>query len=654
MIAHSVRKSLSLILMVMLLSALCCINASAEVGDTGKVGQPTLVDAGNARAYIDQNHTLWAWGENKYGQLGNGTTEDSDEPVRVMENVYSISADAFSMMAIKNDGSLWAWGENTSGALGFKGGNVKDVYQTIQTVPVKVMDNVAAVCTVGENGTAVIKKDGTLWLWNGYGESPTKYTDNVIAVSLGYDSTELAFIKADHSLWVKSSSSKTAKQVMNDVIDVAAGSRFILALKSDHTLWTWGDNSYGQLGNGTMTASNTPIKVMDNVTAISATYDAAAAIQSDYTLWAWGNNAYYKLGTRKINASEYGIGGYQVLTTPTKIMDDVVYANLKYRMNAVKRDGTLWTNWSNSSGTMQPFSNVIIALNDVDSKTPTTTYKAAIPKLSAYVLFSNDTSGSYQIQKVTDILTKENGELEVKRQSITVYEFPVGTKVKLTDDATANGYHIYDMAAVTEGTTEFTISEASTRERTYFVNSLNDPSGFSFYIKGINLDSKFSDVVAGSYYENPVKWAVRYGITSGTSATTFSPNQTCTNAHILTFLWRAKGSPEPTINNPFADVKTTDYYYKAALWAYDNGLISGNQFCGSTPCTRGTTVTYLWKLAGSPDAGESSFTDAGQYSSAVAWAVKQGITSGTSVTTFSPDRTCTRGQIVTFLYRDLG
>lgn len=164
----------------------------------------------------------------------------------------------------------------------------------------------------------------------------------------------------------------------------------------------------------------------------------------------------------------------------------------------------------------------------------------------------------------------------------------------------------------------------------------------------------FKDVAPSAYYFTPVKWAVENNITSGTSATTFSPNQTCTNAHILTFLWRAKGSPEPAINNPFVDVKTTDYYYKAALWAYDNGLISGNQFGGSAPCTRGTTVTYLWKLAGSPDVGESSFADAGQYSSAVAWAVKQGITSGTSATTFSPDKACTRGQIVTFLYRDLG
>lgn len=165
----------------------------------------------------------------------------------------------------------------------------------------------------------------------------------------------------------------------------------------------------------------------------------------------------------------------------------------------------------------------------------------------------------------------------------------------------------------------------------------------------------FTDVADSAYYAAPVAWAVENGITSGTTTTTFSPNATCTTAQILTFLWRAKGSPEPTSKtNTFTDIKESDYYYKAALWAKENGLISGTTFNGSTPCTRAATVTYLWKLAGSPSAASASFTDVpvtAKYSQAVAWAVSKGVTSGTSATTFSPDTTCTRAQIVTFLYR---
>jgi len=165
----------------------------------------------------------------------------------------------------------------------------------------------------------------------------------------------------------------------------------------------------------------------------------------------------------------------------------------------------------------------------------------------------------------------------------------------------------------------------------------------------------FTDVADNAFYAEPVAWAVEKNITSGTTATTFSPDETCTKAQILSFLWRAKGSPEPiSKTNPFSDIKTSDYFYKAALWAKEKGLVSGTAFGGNTPCTRSATVTYLWKLAGSPSASSSAFTDVPQtekYAQAVAWAVQQGITSGTSATTFSPDATCTRGQIVTFLYR---
>ena len=164
----------------------------------------------------------------------------------------------------------------------------------------------------------------------------------------------------------------------------------------------------------------------------------------------------------------------------------------------------------------------------------------------------------------------------------------------------------------------------------------------------------FFDVASEAYYCGPILWAVERGITAGTSLTTFSPDATCTKGQILTFLWRAEGQPESSIVNPFRDINSSDYYYKAAVWAAEHGLVSGAAFNAAEPCTRAMTATYLWKLAGSPAATGGGFSDvpaSADYAQAVAWAVGQGITSGTGNNQFSPNAICTRGQIVTFLYR---
>lgn len=166
----------------------------------------------------------------------------------------------------------------------------------------------------------------------------------------------------------------------------------------------------------------------------------------------------------------------------------------------------------------------------------------------------------------------------------------------------------------------------------------------------------FKDVPATAYFAESVKWATEQKITGGTTATTFAPNATCTTAQILTFLWRANGSPAPTGKTPFTDIAAGAYYQDAAAWAAEKGLISGTTFGGDTPCTRSATVSYLWTLAGKPTAAAATFTDvaaAAEYAPAVAWAVEQKITGGTTATTFAPDTTCTRAQIVTFLFRDL-
>ena len=169
----------------------------------------------------------------------------------------------------------------------------------------------------------------------------------------------------------------------------------------------------------------------------------------------------------------------------------------------------------------------------------------------------------------------------------------------------------------------------------------------------------FVDVATGSYYEDAVDWAVENGITKGTDDTHFSPDGICTRAQAVTFLWRAAGSPEPeTRTMPFTDVPVGSYYYDAVLWAVENGITKGTSdttFSPNMTCTRAQIVTFLWRSEKSPAAGRANpFADVksdAYYADAVLWAVKENITKGTTSTTFSPNADCTRAQIVTFLWR---
>jgi len=169
---------------------------------------------------------------------------------------------------------------------------------------------------------------------------------------------------------------------------------------------------------------------------------------------------------------------------------------------------------------------------------------------------------------------------------------------------------------------------------------------------------QFSNVDATAYYAEAVNWAASQQITTGTSATTFSPNAICTRAQVVTFLWRSMGSPAPkSANNPFQDVKKSDYFFYAVLWAVENGITTGTSattFSPNAGCTRAQVVTFLHRSFGSPKTQRSNpFTDAqkGYYVDAVLWAVDHGITTGMSKTSFAPESTCSRAQIVTFLFR---
>ena len=242
--------------------------------------------------------------------------------------------------------------------------------------------------------------------------------------------------------------------------------------------------------------------------------------------------------------------------------------------------------------------------------------------------------------------------------SVSPKNAPKGSTVTITVKP-GEGYKLDSLTAADKDGNGIKLTDNGNGKYT-FIMPASKVSIESAFVKieqsGVN---PFTDVKESSHYYDAVLWAVENGITEGTTATTFRPNAACTRAQIVTFLWRAAGSPAPRSNdNPFTDVKVESYYYNAVLWAVEQGITNGTSddaFSPDAVCTRAQTVTFLYRAAGTPDVDALNiFADVradAYYANAVSWAVKRGITNGTGSNAFSPNANCTRGQIVTFLYR---
>lgn len=212
-----------------------------------------------------------------------------------------------------------------------------------------------------------------------------------------------------------------------------------------------------------------------------------------------------------------------------------------------------------------------------------------------------------------------------------------------------------------DGSREYYVPDSVT-QNTVTVKGIRNLSTFAV-IPGSEVPQEqanpFADVNTGDYYYDAVLWAASSGVTAGTSDTLFSPDAAVTRAQMVTFLWRAYGSPKAVGQNPFADVSTGDYYYDAVLWAVENKITAGTSAAAFSPedmVTRAQAVAFQWRAAGSPVVSGSGFADVAAdayYANAVAWAVENGITVGTDENTFSPDMPVSRAQAVTFLYRQL-
>ena len=233
-----------------------------------------------------------------------------------------------------------------------------------------------------------------------------------------------------------------------------------------------------------------------------------------------------------------------------------------------------------------------------------------------------------------------------------------GTTVTVTATA-ASGYQVAQVSAVDKDGKTVSLTDKGSGVYTFVMpaSKVDVTARFAQVQKPEEKDP-YGDVSKDSYYYDAVKWAAETGVTTGVGDGLFAPEWVCTRGQIVTFLWRASGSPAPKATElPFTDVAADAYYAQAVLWAVENGITNGTSettFSPDQTCTRAHAVAFLYRMSGSPAAAGSTFSDVAAdayYRAAVAWAVEKGITNGTSGTTFSPDDTCTRGQIVTFLYR---
>ncbi|MCH5324200.1 MAG: hypothetical protein J1E39_03200 [Eubacterium sp.] len=313
-----------------------------------KVKQVSLGETHSAA--ITTDGSLYMWGDNYHGQLGNGTNEDSSVPIKIMDNVAFVSLGYYHSAAITTDGSLYMWGYNYSGQLG--NGTTEDCY-----TPIKIMDNVASV-SLGDEHSAVITIDGSLYTC---GQN--------LGGALGNGTIEGSYIPI---------------KIMDDVTTVSLGENYSSAITTDGSLYMWGVNWYGQLGNGTTEDGYIPAKIMDNVTAVSLKYESGAAITTDGSLYMWGQNDYGQLGNGKSGGNYFEYDESIDSYTPIKIMDNVVSVSLgNAHSAAITTDGDLYMwGWNESgmigNGTTEDSSTPIKIINNVASVSLGYVHSAAI------------------------------------------------------------------------------------------------------------------------------------------------------------------------------------------------------------------------------------------------------------------------------------
>lgn len=579
------------------------------------------------------------------GIVMNGTAAAPDP---VQYDVKIISADTHTV-ALYQD-TLYYWGTNDMGQLpGFDG-----VYTA---EPAQGPDGVADVAASLQR-TLVVTKEGEL---RSYGKDPSSgYTDKgrVIAASdavqAAASDTFAAYISKAGALYTwginpvgqlgKDGQADTEKPVQifdSGVSKVALGESFALALMEDGTVYGWGDNSSQQLGAASPSIVTAPVKITDSAQDIAAGYAHSCILKKDGSLWVCGSNMLHQLGLAEGDSAPL-----TQLLTGIRSVSAGWYHNF-----AVANDGTVYT-WgygrSGQLGSGTTERQMVPAETEFDYVQVFACRENTFGVAPNGVIYSFGTNTNY-------VLGKDNGSDSTSAERILDAEM----NWIYGDRSFENGVDLVGPDGVLDESRANPATPARPAPQpAYEDTEPADPAA-----------PLFADVPADSFFAKAVAWAVEHKITTGTGdGTTFSPKDACDRAQVVTFLYRAAGSPDVSgLENPFEDVKESDYFYEAVLWAVDKEITSGvddAHFAPHEACDRAQAVTFLYRFSGSPEAtGEIFFSDVLDtwYTKAVSWAVGLGITNGTKAPEkidgvwqdglFSPSQICDRSQIVTFLFR---
>ena len=361
------------------------------------------------------------------------------------------------------------------------------------------------------------------------------------------------------------------------------------------------------------------------------------------TVWLAGGTV-AKNGTQKVNVESIALNENTLTLYTNRDPKTAALTATVSPDNATDKTVT-WTSADEKVATVE--NGVVTAVgNGTTTITAQAGEKTAICTVTVRTYSSSSSRPSYSI---TTPSKPENGSVTVDPERARS-----GSRVTVTVTPDS-GYKLGELVVTDRDGKKLELTDKGNGQYTFTM-----PSGkvevAAEFVKEVEI-SPFADVATDAYYYDAVKWAVNKGITNGVSETLFGPDQACTRAQIVTFLWRAAGSPEPKSGSNFADVAADAYYAKAVAWAVENGITKGTSettFHPDETCTRAQGVTFLYRALGKLAAAQAGFTDVAAdsyYADAVNWAAENGVTKGISETLFGPDGSCTRAQIVTFLYR---
>jgi len=520
--------------------------------------EPMVAGGSFYTAALRNDGTVWAWGDNQFGQLGDGTGWGSATPVQVQDlrNVVAISAGGEHIAALRNDGTVWTWGRNYAGRLG--DGTTTNRYAPVQ---VQGLTNVIAV-SAGAFHTVALRSDGTVWAWgrNAHGQ---------LGDGTGGEGETYSTVPVQ-------------VQNLTNVTAISAGGWHTAALRNDGTAWTWGLNQSGELGDGTTTRRNTPVQVQNltNVIAISADGSHTVALRSDGTVWTWGSNQHGQLGDDTVTERH----------TPVQVqsLTNVIAISSGWYTVALRSDGTVWSWGGNDHGQLG------------DGTTTNRHTPVQVQNLTNVTVISAGAVHVVALRGDGSVWAwglNSNGQLG--DGTVTNRHTPVralgpdgagflnlGVGARFTDVPLNAWFHdavefVYDQG-IMSGTSPTTFAPNANFSREMVVATLFRLHHGRPANSADSGNTPFLDVGTNRWYAPYVAWGYREGIVTGTSPTVFGTGNPVSRQDFAVLLHRFANFAGADIDVPegfaldFPDANVVGSWAEDALtWAVYEGLITG-------------------------------------------------------------------------------